>query len=62
MWLNGFQGKTKRAVVFSDKYSASSRSQVNWTLLKNTYTESNMPQNYFFTIFLQNISQDYQTT
>ena len=36
-------------------FSASCRSQVNSILLKNNYTESNMPQNYVFTIFLQNV-------
>ena len=38
--------------------------KLTYILLKNKYTESNMPQNYgfFFTILLQNISHDYQTT
>ena len=43
-------------------FSASCRSQVNWNAFKNNYTESNMPQNYVLTIFLQNVSHDYQTT
>ena len=33
--------------------SASCKLQVNWNLLKNNYTESKMPQNYVFTIFLK---------